>query len=82
MILLNQKGYFDFTYEFDFFNYAGIDRPVKLVTYPKLVRVDDIVVKTDLTQDLTMGTVQVEVDYTVGPLGTVGSLITKCLISF
>jgi beta-glucuronidase len=43
-------GYFEMTYEFDFFNYAGIDRPVKLMTSPKLIKIEDVTVLTDLVE--------------------------------
>ena len=62
------------TYEFDFYNYAGIDRPVKLVTRPKLIAIDDIDVLTDLTLDLSTALVQVDVKYVVGPDGQFESL--------
>ena len=41
-------NYFEQTYEFDFFNYAGIQRPVKLYTTP-LVYVDDIITTTNVS---------------------------------
>jgi hypothetical protein len=36
---------------------------------PKDVKIEDITVTTDLTSDLSSATVQVEVVYSVGPLG-------------
>ncbi len=33
----------------DFFNYAGIHRPVKLYTVPAAVHIDDITVATSFT---------------------------------
>lgn len=46
---------------FDFFNYAGIHRPVKLVIRPK-VHVSDVVITTDLTADLQKATISVAVE--------------------
>ena len=46
-------GYFEMTYTFDFFNYAGIHRSVLLYTVPKAVAVDDITVQTSVVQDLS-----------------------------
>lgn len=39
------------TYSFDFFNYAGIDRPVTLYTTPKNF-IDDITVVTDVEDNV------------------------------
>ena len=41
------SGYVSQTYQFDFFNYAGIHRPVILYTTPQAF-VDDITLKTDV----------------------------------
>ncbi|XP_063726183.1 beta-glucuronidase-like [Symsagittifera roscoffensis] len=38
-------GYVEVTWQFDFFNYAGLHRPVKLFTVPA-VHVDDVTIKT------------------------------------
>nr|XP_027216972.1 beta-glucuronidase-like [Penaeus vannamei] len=40
-------GYFEQTLDFDFFNYAGLHRPVYLYTTPQTY-IDDIVVNTDI----------------------------------
>lgn len=45
---------------FDFFNYAGIHRPVKLYTRPK-IHISDIVILTDLSEDLDLVDLQVKV---------------------
>lgn len=45
---------------FDFFNYAGIQRNVHLYKRPKN-RVDDIVIRTELNNELTQAVVHVEV---------------------
>ena len=45
-------GYFTFTGQFDFFNYAGIQRSVKLYTTPKTY-IDDITVVTNLIDNTT-----------------------------
>lgn len=44
------EGYFVQNIEFDFFNYAGIHRPVVLYTTPS-VYIDDITVTTDIIAD-------------------------------
>ncbi|MET3558766.1 beta-glucuronidase [Streptococcus rupicaprae] len=46
---------------FDFFNYAGIHRPVKLYTRPKL-HIEDIVISYDLSEDLKTAKVKVAVE--------------------
>ncbi len=45
---------------FDFYNYAGIHRPVKLYTTPKRY-IEDIVIKTSLNADMTAATVSCEI---------------------
>ncbi|MFC3927113.1 beta-glucuronidase [Streptococcus caprae] len=45
---------------FDFFNYAGIHRPVKLYTRPK-VHIEDIAITYDLSEDLTQAVVHTDV---------------------
>ncbi|MDO4666501.1 MAG: beta-glucuronidase [Streptococcus sp.] len=45
---------------FDFFNYSGIHRSVKLVVLPK-IRIEDIIINPVLTEDLTEADVTVEV---------------------
>ncbi len=62
-------GHYELTYTFDFFNYAGIHRPVLLTTVPKDVKIEDITVVTDLTPDLTTATVKVDVAYNIGQRG-------------
>ncbi|PIO26531.1 hypothetical protein AB205_0036020, partial [Aquarana catesbeiana] len=47
------KGYFIQNTEFDFFNYAGIHRPVVLYTTPS-VYIDDITVTTDIIGDMAL----------------------------
>jgi hypothetical protein len=44
-------GYVLFHYDFDFFNYAGIHRPVYLYTTPQIY-IDDITVTTDIHKDV------------------------------
>lgn len=45
-------GYFIQDYQFDFFNYAGIHRPVKLYTTPK-VYIRDVTIKTTCDNDFS-----------------------------
>uniref|UniRef100_H2XR42 Beta-glucuronidase n=1 Tax=Ciona intestinalis TaxID=7719 RepID=H2XR42_CIOIN len=56
-------GYFTQEYEFDFFNYAGIHRPVKLYTTPRL-RIGEIVTSSDVTADHASATVHYQVTVT------------------
>lgn len=61
-------GYFSQTYQFDFFNYAGIHRPVTLYTTPR-VHVEDISLKTDVifgTNSSTSTTGRLSYDVFVG----------------
>lgn len=46
---------------FDFFNYAGIHRPVKLVVRPKC-HISDITITSDLSEDMTSALVEVSVE--------------------
>jgi hypothetical protein len=46
---------------------------------PKDVKIEDITVTTDLTSDLSSATVQVEVVYSVGPLGNSLYIFPWCL---
>ncbi|CAI9590473.1 unnamed protein product [Staurois parvus] len=52
------KGYFVQNTDFDFFNYAGIHRPVVLYTTPS-VYIDDITVTTDIIGDMGLVNYQV-----------------------
>ncbi|CYX34048.1 beta-D-glucuronidase [Streptococcus suis] len=54
---------------FDFFNYAGIQRTVHLYKRPKN-RIEDIVIRTELNQDLTQAVVNVNVK-TVGQYNSI-----------
>jgi beta-glucuronidase len=49
-ILRYPPGYVLFQHDFDFFNYAGIHRPVYLYTTPQIY-IDDITVITDIDQN-------------------------------
>ncbi|HEL1074724.1 TPA: beta-glucuronidase [Streptococcus equi subsp. zooepidemicus] len=49
---------------FDFFNYAGIHRPVKLMVRPKC-HISDITITSDLSEDLTSALVKVSVETSV-----------------
>ncbi|XP_075446035.1 beta-glucuronidase [Ascaphus truei] len=60
---LYPKGYFVQNIDFDFFNYAGIHRPVVLYTTPS-VYIDDITVITDITEDVGL------VNYKVAVVGS------------
>ncbi|XP_030078237.1 beta-glucuronidase isoform X2 [Microcaecilia unicolor] len=54
------KGYFIQNINFDFFNYAGIHRPVVLYTTPSTY-VDDITVRSDVMEDVGILNYQVSV---------------------
>lgn len=51
------KGYFVQNINFDFFNYAGLHRPVLLYTTPTTY-IDDITVSTSVDQDTGKGSLQ------------------------
>ena len=53
-------GYFVQTYQFDFFNYAGIHRSVQLYTTP-LQYIDDITISTHFTDEDTLQQGQADV---------------------
>lgn len=55
------SGYFTLDYHFDFFNYAGIHRPVTLYTVPKIGFIKDVAVNFQVSNDLE----QAEVYYQV-----------------
>ena len=44
----HSAGYFSQEYQFDFYNYAGIHRPVVLYTTPRIY-VEDITLRTDVS---------------------------------
>jgi len=67
--IISILGYYELTYTFDFFNYAGIHRPVLLTTAPKDIKIEDITVVTDLAPDLATATVKVDVAYNIGQGG-------------
>ena len=60
------EGYFVQNVQFDFFNYAGIHRPVKLYTTPIALHIDDITVTTAL---LSNGSAQLDYEVEVGTSG-------------
>ena len=47
------SGYFVQNLQMDFFNYAGIHRPVKLYTMPSSLHLDDITTTTKINSDGT-----------------------------
>lgn len=55
-------GYFVNEYTFDFFNYAGIHRPVDLYTVPKTIRITDTTITTTLSPDLSQATLNYHVE--------------------
>ncbi|XP_053970515.1 beta-glucuronidase-like [Hylaeus volcanicus] len=62
------------TYTFDFFNYAGIHRPVLLHTKPR-VYIEDITVRTGFVGDVGI------VKYSIQPAGLHGNEIPICRVS-
>lgn len=60
--LSEKDGKYKVNPNFDFFNYAGIHRPVKIYTTPKLAHIDDVVVKYQT--DLKTTTVSPEIKIT------------------
>ena len=61
--------------QMDFFNYAGIQRAVKLYTTPKAVHLDDITVTTSLLEE---GSAQVDFILTVS---TNNGLLQVCSVA-
>ncbi|KAM4701337.1 beta-glucuronidase isoform 1-T2 [Discoglossus pictus] len=70
------KGYFVQNIEFDFFNYAGIHRPVVVYTTPP-VYIDDISVITDIAGD--KGKYTGSVNYKVSIVGSDASSVSVTL---
>ena len=60
-------GYFTLEYNFDFFNYAGIHRPVVLYTVPSEVHLTDITVATDVAKELDSATVYYQIEVADSP---------------
>lgn len=58
---LYPPNHFEMSYTFDFFNYAGIHRPVTLYTVPKDVTIDDVTISTTIEPDLSRATVNFDV---------------------
>ena len=81
-------NYFTFTGDFDFFNYAGIQRSVKLYTTPKAY-ISDISVVTELEEDgsasvaytVMVGGVEGNITYEVSLSGVKDSGIIILLLS-
>lgn len=63
--LTQQAGQYHVTPRFDFYNYAGINRPVKIFTTNKQVHIDDVVVKyhTDLHQTNVLPDIKITGNY-------------------
>ncbi len=58
---MHPASYFQLEYTFDFFNYAGIHRPVILYSVPAAVTIEDVKVETAVSEDLSSGTVSYQV---------------------
>ena len=71
------ENYVTLNYQFDFFNYAGLHRPVKLYTTPMTVHVDDITVVTSL---LSNGSAVVDYEVEVKTNSSAGVLVTVVLM--
>ena len=56
-------GYSTLDTDFDFFNYAGLHRSVVLYTTPAEAHIKDIAVATEVTEDLALATLRVEVEH-------------------
>ena len=65
------EGYFEQVTHFDFFNYAGIQRAVKLYTTP-VTFIDDITVVTKLEDD---GSASLKYIVKIGQQGGVGMVL-------
>ena len=51
-------------FNFDFFNYAGIHRPVVLYTVPSFIHLTDVTLATDVTKDLDSATIYYQIEHT------------------
>ncbi len=57
-------GYFRVSYPFDFFNYAGIHRPVVMYTVPEKMNIKDIAFTTEkVARDHTSATIKYDIGY-------------------
>ena len=84
---LNSEDYpypniFTLKYTFDFFNYAGIHRPVLLYTLPKQIHLEDIEVVTDeIDVENNRATVSYNLDYFSSQV-VMGSGVAKIRFEF
>ena len=60
-------GYFTLEFNFDFFNYAGIHRPVILYTVPTFIHLTDVTVATDVNTELDSAAVYYQIEHTSSP---------------
>ena len=60
-------GYFTLDFNFDFFNYAGIHRPVVLYTVPTFIHLTDVTVATDVTKELDSAAIYYQIQHTSSP---------------
>jgi beta-glucuronidase len=52
-------------YTFDFFNYAGIHRPVQLYSIPKHIHIQDVTIVTkSISEDHDSATIKYDFQYT------------------
>ncbi|KAF2368565.1 Glycoside hydrolase family 2 catalytic domain [Trinorchestia longiramus] len=71
-------GYFEQTYNFDFFNFAGIDRPVYLYTTP-LTYIDNVLVVTHVNS--SGSTASASVEYVVTSESPSGTDVANCSVT-
>ena len=69
-------GYFTNEIDFDFFNYAGIHRPVVLYTVPTKLHVSDVTVVSDVSDNLASATIFYDVVHS----GTGSNDIVQCIV--
>ena len=60
-------GYFTLEYNFDFFNYAGIHRPVVLYTVPSSIHLTDVTLATDVTKELDSAAIYYKIEHMSSP---------------
>ena len=56
-------GYFTLEFNFDFFNYAGIHRPVVLYTVPSFIHLTDVTLATDVTKELDSAAIYYQIEH-------------------
>jgi len=73
-------GYSTLDYNFDFFNYAGIHRPVRLHTTPLALHIRDITTSCLVAEDLSTASLQYSVEVELGVGGRATAEGLQCTV--